>query len=649
MLRQSNEKITALYERLSRDDELQGDSNSIVNQKKMLEDYARNNGFKNLVHFTDDGYSGTNFERPGWKQLMAEMEQGKVGAIIVKDMSRVGRDYLRVGMYTEEFFKNGIRFIAINDNVDSENGDNDFTPFRNIMNEWTARDTSRKIRAVFRARAMEGKRISPSTPYGYLRDPQDKQKWIVDAEAAEVVQRIFRLVIEGYGVYQISDILTADKVLIPSAHWERIGADNQRHKHYQDPYRWRGGVVAKILERMEYMGHTVAFKTHTVSYKDKRSKATAPEERVIFENTHEPIIDPETWRNAQRLRRTVRKPDKQGKPSRLTGLLHCADCGAKMTHDRSMDKRPGRSAKNEYFCSSYRTQTRSCTMHFIRVPVVETLILNALREVSAFARANKQEFIRLVTDSTSMRQDKTAKQQRKKLTAYRKRSNELDTIIRKLYEDNLSGKLSDKRFEKLSDDYEREQEELEQTIERIQSEIDNMEKQTVNADRFLDLVDRYTDFEELTTPMLNEFVEKVVVHERDKGSRYTTTQKVDIYFNFVGLMELPGEKNNVVPDSSTLQKPVSKKAMKTYAPFKQYLERQNASTIRLTISGIERIIGSKLTATAYKYRAYWYPQKNRPLGCLIFNAGYDIEKLDLEQQIILLKRAEEIDVKQFIS
>ncbi|WP_270619089.1 recombinase family protein [Paenibacillus macerans] len=648
MLRQSNEKITALYERLSRDDELQGDSNSIVNQKKMLEDYARNNGFKKLVHFTDDGYSGTNFERPGWKQLMAEVEQGKVGAIIVKDMSRVGRDYLRVGMYTEEFFKSGIRFIAVNDNVDSDNGDNDFTPFRNIMNEWTARDTSRKIRAVFRARAMEGKRISPSTPYGYLRDPQDKQKWIVDVEAAEVVQRIFRLVIEGYGVYQISDILTADRVLIPSAHWERIGADNQRHKHYQDPYRWRGGVVAKILERMEYMGHTVAFKTHTVSYKDKRSKATAPEERVIFENTHEPIIDPETWHNAQRLRRTVRKPDKKGKPSRLTGLLYCADCGAKMTHDRSHDKRPGRSSKNKYYCSSYRSQTRSCSMHYIRVPVVETLILNALREVSSFARTNKQEFIRMVTDSTSERQDKTAKQQRRKLIAYRKRSNELDNIIRKLYEDNLSGKLSDKRFEKLSSDYEREQEELEQTIERLQSEIDNMEKQTVNADRFLDLVDRYTDFEELTTPILNEFVEKVVVHERARSNRYTTTQKVDIYFNFVGLVELPGEKNNVFPVSSTLQKNVSKKAMKAYAPLKQYLEQQSAVSLQLTISEIERVIGRRLTATAYNYRTYWYPRKNRPLANIIYNAGYDVEKLDLVRQVILLKRAE-TDVKQFIS
>ncbi|XID93760.1 DUF4368 domain-containing protein [Paenibacillaceae bacterium WGS1546] len=638
MRRQSNEKITALYERLSRDDELQGDSNSIVNQKKMLEDYARNNGFKNLVHYTDDGFSGTNFERPGWKQLMAEMEQGTVSAIIVKDMSRVGRDYLRVGMYTEEFFKNNIRFIAVNDNVDSENGDNDFTPFRNIMNEWTARDTSRKIRAVFRARALEGKRVSPSTPYGYLRDPQDKQRWIVDAEAAEVVQRIFRLVIEGYGVYQISDILTADKVLIPSAHWERIGADNQRHKQYQDPYRWRGGVVSKILERMEYMGHTVAFKTHTVSYKDKRSKATAPEERVIFENTHEPIIDAETWHNAQRLRPTVRKPDKQGKPSRLTGLLYCADCGAKMTHDRSVDKRPGRGSKNEYYCSSYRTQTSSCTIHFIRVPVVETLILNALREVSAFALANKQEFIRLVTDSTSVRQDKTAKQQRQKLTACRKRSNELDTIIRKLYEDNLSGKLSDKRFEKLSGDYEREQEELEQTTERIQNEIDSLEKQTVNADRFLDLVDRYTDFEELTTPMLNEFVEKVVVHERVKGSRYTTTQKVDVYFNFVGLVDLPGEQDIATSDAENMQKPVTQKAVQAFAPLKEYLERQSAATLQMTIPDIEKIIGSKLMATAYKYRGYWYPQKNRPLACVIYNAGYDVEELDLERQIVLLKR-----------
>ncbi len=648
MQRRSSDKLTALYCRLSKDDLMQGDSVSISNQKLILERYATQNNFSNIAFFVDDGYSGANFERPDWKRLITEVEAGNVGIVIAKDMSRIGRDYLNVGMYSDVVFpNNGVRLIAIENDYDSERQHgNDYMPFINIVNELHVKETSRKIRHVFKVKALEGKHISPSTPYGYLRDPNDKQKWIVDEEAAAVVRRIFQLVIEGKGVYQISDILCADKVLIPSAHWEKIGADSLRKKDFASPYRWRGGVVARIVEREEYMGHTVAFKCHNISYKIKESRATPKEERVIFENTHEAIIDPETWNNVQRLRRVVRKPTKHGEPNRLTGILFCADCGAKLTHDRGIDSRPGRKPKDEYYCSSYRTQTRSCTNHYIRTVVIEELILNALRDVSEYARANKKEFVRIVMENSTIQQEKAATSQKRKLTECRKRSNELNNLIRKLYEDNVSAKLTDKRFEKLSGDYEREQSDIEQTIERLQAEVDSFERQAVNADKFLSLVGRYTDFEELTTPMLNEFVEKVIVHESVKGYRYTRTQDIDIYFNFVGKVELPQEQTDSEPESEYEPKQLSTFAKRTYADFIDFMERQTEPTILLPITEIEKVVGDKLCTSAYKYRSFWYPHKNRPLGRIIYNAGYDIAKLDLPNQTILLQKP--VEMKQAV-
>lgn len=637
MAKQTKNGLTALYCRLSRDDETQGDSNSIINQKMILDKYATDKGFKNLAFFVDDGFSGSNFERPDWKRLIAEVEQGNVSNIIVKDISRIGRDYLRVGMYTEILFQEkNIRFIAIGNDIDSFNQkDNDFTPFINILNEFQVRDTSRKIRHVFKAKALEGKHISPSTPYGYLRDPQDKGKWIVDEVAAEVVKRIYRLVIEGNGVYQIANILCSDKVLIPSAHWGEIGADNLRKSDFKDPYSWRGGVVARILEREEYLGHTVSFRTHTVSYKIKKSVETPKEERMIFENTHQAIIDIETWNIAQRLRKTVRKPTKQGEPSRLTGVLFCADCGAKLSHDRSIDYSGKRSQKDEYCCSNYRTQTRSCTHHYIRTPIVEQLILNSLCDVSDFARVNKEKFVSLVMSNSSMEQEKTIKNQKKKVATYRKRNNELDTFIRKLYEDNIIGKLSDKRFEKLSVDYETEQETIEKSIITLESEIASFETQSVNTDKFLELVNRYTDFTELTTPMLNEFIEKVVVHERVKGHRYTSNQTVEIYFNFVGKVELPSEQAEN-SDTSFALKSISTFAKRHYANLIEFMEKQQEPTLQLTFADIEKALDKKLCDTAYNHRSFWYPNKNRPVGNIIFNAGYDIKKLDIDNQTILL-------------
>ena len=635
MAPQAKDKITALYCRLSRDDEAKGDSNSIINQKMILEKYATEKGFKNLTFFVDDGFSGSNFERPDWKKLIAEVEQGNVGAIVAKDISRIGRDYLRVGMYTEILFQEkNVRFIAIGNDIDSNKQDgNDFTPFINILNEFQVRDTSRKIRHVFKVKALEGKHISPSTPYGYLRDPQDKGKWIVDEVAAEVVKRIYRLIIEGKGVYQISNILCAEKVLIPSAHWANIGADNLRHTDYKDPYRWRGSVIGRIVEREEYLGHTVSFRTHTISYKNKKSVETPKEERVIFENTHQPIIDIETWHNAQRLRKTVRKPTKQGEPSRLTGILFCADCGAKLTHNRGVDPNSNRpNNRDEYCCSNYRKQTRTCTYHYMRTAVVEELIINSLRDVSEYARNNKDQFVELVISNSAMSHDKTVKEQKKKLTVHRKRYNELDNLMRKIYEDNINSKISDKRFEKLSADYENEQASTEQLISSLEIEISESEKQSTNTDKFFELVSRYSDFTELTTPMLNEFIEKVVIYERVKGYRYTTSQQVDIYFNFVGKIDLPTTKE----DEALVERELSTFAQRRFKPFMDFMSAQTDSRINLTIAEIEKVLGDKLGDSYYKYHSSWYPHNHRPLGKIIFNAGYDIQKLDLPNQSITL-------------
>jgi len=628
--------ITALYCRLSRDDELQGDSNSIINQKKILTNYAKQNGFKNLEYFVDDGWSGTNFERPSFQRMIAGVEQNNVGAVIIKDMSRIGRDYLRVGLYTEVLFReHNVHFIAVNDNVDSAKGDDDFTPFRNILNEWAARDTSRKVAAVYRAKSLEGKHIGNHPLFGYLRDPDDKNKWVIDEEAAEVIRRIFQMALEGKGPYQIATILQKEKVLCPSYYLAQKGVGNNKNKDFPDPYRWWGTTIMYLLGRMEYMGHTVNFKTYKNSYKDRNRKTAPKENWVIFENTHEAIIDEETWQTAQRLRKTVRRVNKETQvPSRLTGLLHCADCGGKMYHERGVFKGKQR---NNYVCSSYRKHTSDCTMHHIRADVVEELILDTLKEISTFARKNEKEFIRLVTETSSIQQAETAKAHKKQITKKEKRAAELDNLIRKIYEDNVNGKLSDKRFEKLSAEYECEQEELEQSIAELQSELDSFEDSTTRADKFLELIHKYTSFEELTTPMLNEFVEKVIVYEREKKYRYKSTQRIDIYFNFVGMVELPGTNTEPEPDSDNTQKRYVP-ANTVFTPLAAYLEQQDSPTLCLSFADIEKITSRELCKSAYKYASYWYPGENRPVPNIIFNAGYDVEKVDLDKRTILLAK-----------
>lgn len=532
-------KITALYERLSRDDELQGESNSITNQKHFLEDYARKNGFVNIRHFTDDGVSGTTFDREGFQSMIAEVEAGNVAVIIVKDMSRFGRDYLKVGFYTEVMFKEkGVRFIAINNGIDSSNQqDSDFTPFLNIMNEWYARDSSRKIQAIFKARMQEGKRVSPSVPYGYRRDPDDKQQLIIDPEPAAVVRRIFKLVLEGNGVNRIADILYADKILIPSAYAEKYYPENQHSKSFHDPIRWTNQTIIHILEKREYMGHTVLGKTISESYKTKKRRKATEDELMIFENTHEAIIDEETWNNVQRLIETKRRPKKNGAPPcRLSGLLYCADCGSKLSH--RYNSRNKYDADNSYGCSSYRQYTRNCTMHYIRVSVVENLILETIREVSAYALSNEKEFVKKVREASDVQQEATMKEYRRRLGKAKRRHEELDDLVKKLYESFATGKIPEKHFDRLLSGYDNEQTTLEAEMQELQTGLDRYGADSVRADRFLELVKRYTDFSELTTPMLNEFIEKVVVHEADKSTG-DRVQKVDIYLNFIGAFTVP--------------------------------------------------------------------------------------------------------------
>lgn len=534
-------KFTALYERLSRDDELIGESNSIKNQKQLLENYAHKNGYSPIRHFTDDGVSGTTFEREGFQAMIAEVEAGNVSAVIVKDMSRFGRDYLKVGFYTEVMFKEkGVRFIAINNGIDSANQqDSDFTPFLNIMNEWYARDASRKIQAVFKSRMQDGKRVSPSVPYGYLRSPEDKQKLIIDEEPAAVVRRIYQMVIEGKGVTAIADILTAEKVLIPSAYAKIHCPENNHSKGFTNPYLWSATAVSYILEKQEYMGHTVLGKTVSVSYKTKKRRKAEPDELMIFKNTHPAIVDEETWYLAQKLRKTVRKPSYDRPPHPLTGLVYCADCGHKMTHRQpSPTKKKKYDADDAYICGSYRQRTRNCTMHFIKTSVLWELILTAIREVSDYVRQDEQAFIDKVQQTSTVQIAETQREQKRRLAEATERNGELNTLIKKLYEGNATGKIPDKHFERLLAEYDREQTAPETEIEDLQEQIDSFNEDSTKADKFIAVVRRYTDFTELTTPMLNEFIEKVVVHEAT-GGRTDRKQKIDVYFNFVGQVELP--------------------------------------------------------------------------------------------------------------
>lgn len=519
----------------------------------MLEEYAKNNGFSNLVHYTDDGYSGGNFERPSWKRLVADIESGKVGCVIAKDMSRIGRDYLQTGFYTEVMFRQqGIRFIAITNGVDSnDKNSGEFAPFLNIMNEWYLRDCSRKQIAAYKARGNAGIPTTNHALYGYKKGPADKHHWIIDEEAAAIVKRIFNLTIEGYGISQVATILRKDKVERPSYYMAKNGAGTiQNNVDTSHPYEWIPATVANILSKPEYMGHTVNFRSYKESYKDKKPILRPQEEWLIFENSHEAIVDKETWELAQKLRETKRcYHDRTGEANPLTGLVYCADCGEKMYNHRhktkaknGVDPITGLYPFDHYECSSYaRTNMRgeiSCCSHYINTKALRGIILDTIRLVSQYAIENKDDFIKKVKEASRVKELEEAKNIQKQLRRDKKRHNDLDGIIKKLYESYAMGKIPEKRFEILSAEYEAEQAQLETAIEQTETELTEYTEDKDRIDKFLELAKKYTDFSVLTTPMINEFIDKIIVYKPDKSSG-EREQEIEIYLKFIGKFDVP--------------------------------------------------------------------------------------------------------------
>ncbi len=525
-------KITALYCRLSRDDELAGDSNSIVNQKAILGKYAKENRFPNQTYFIDDGYSGTNFNRPSWNELLERIENGEVAVLIVKDMSRLGRDYLKVGFYTEILFvEKGVRFIAINNGIDSSHQqDSDFTPFLNIINEWYAKDTSKKIRAVMKSKGEAGEHLCTAPPYGYLKSEQNKKLWVVDKEAADVVRQIFALCLEGFGPSQIARILNEKRILTPTAYYQERGLAT-RNPCPQNPYDWDQKSIAGILGRPEYQGHTVNFKTYRQSYKSKRKCFNQEDKLLIFQNTHEAIIDPDIWNRVQELRANKRRPAKTGKTNMFSGIARCADCGEKLYYCTSRNFE----ARQDYFvCSTSRKKGKEvCATHFIRALTLEQKVYHDVMQVISLV-SEQEEAFRLAMGL--MQETKTRRQiadMRQELSSAETRIKELNQLFKRIYEDNVCGKLSDERFLILSGDYEQEQNDLKKRTEKLKREIAKQSEKTEQIDCFIDRIHQYKDACELSPSMLNDLVHAVYVHAPDKSEGHRK-QDIEISFEYVG-------------------------------------------------------------------------------------------------------------------
>ena len=539
MLRQTTQTlITALYPRLSHEDELAGESNSISNQKRILETYARQNGFSNLKWYTDDGYSGANFQRPGFQAMLADIEAGKVGTVIVKDMSRLGRNYLQVGMYTEMIFpQKNVRFIAINDGVDSAQGENDFAPLRNIFNEWLVRDTSKKIKAVKRSKGMSGKPITSKPVYGYLMD--EEENFIIDEEAAPVVRQIYSLCLAGNGPTKIARMLTEQQIPTPGTlEYRRTGSTRRYHPGYE--CKWATNTVVHLLENREYTGCLVNFKTEKVSYKLKLSVENPPEKQAVFENHHEPIIDRETWERVQELRKQRKRPNRYDEVGLFSGILFCADCGSVMYQQRyQTDKRK----QDCYICGSYKKRTADCTAHFIRTELLTAGVTENLRKITSYAAKHEARFMKLLVEQNEDGGRRRNAARKKELETAQKRISELSAIFKRLYEDSVTGRISDERFSELSADYEAEQKELKERAAGLQAELSKSQEAAENAEKFMKVVRRHTSFEELTPTLLREFVEKIVIHESvaldGKRRGKLRRQEIEIYYSFVGKVELP--------------------------------------------------------------------------------------------------------------
>ena len=529
-----SDKITALYCRLSRDDDQQGDSNSIVNQKAFLAKYAKEQGFRNIEYFVDDGYSGANFQRPDWQRMMALVDEGKIGIVIAKDMSRIGRNYLEVGMYTEITFpQNNVRFIAVNSGVDSANqSDNEFAPFLNIINEFYVKDGSKKVRASFKLKGESGEHLTTIPPYGYVKDTDNSTQWIVDDEAAQVVKRIFTLCMDGNGPTQIARILKEEKVLTPTVYQDQKG-QAVRCALPDNPYGWNGSTVSAILERMEYCGHTVNFKTHRQSYKIKKTIENPPEQWKIFRNTHEAIVDEETFERVQELRRNKRRPAKTGKSNLFSGVAYCADCGEKLYYctTQNFEER-----QDHFVCSTSRKKGKDvCGTHFIRAMVLEKGVLKFLQILLWYISDCEDLFREKLGAKRKEEFKKELAAKRRQLTQAQRRIEELDRLFKRIYEDNISGKINDSRFQKLSADYENEQEELTKKIQLWEQEIAKQEEEADRIEQFICRAKKYPVLTELTPAVLNALVNKVYVCAPDKSSGHRV-QDVRISLVCIGFL-----------------------------------------------------------------------------------------------------------------
>lgn len=579
-------KITALYERLSRDDDLSGESNSITNQKKYLEDYAQKNGYTNIRHFTDDGYSGVNFNRPGFQAMISEIEAGNVETLIVKDMSRLGRNYLQVGFYTEILFpQKKVHFLAINNSIDSDKAsDNDFAPFLNIMNEWYAKDTSNKIRSVFDARMKDGKRCSGSIPYGYNRVPSDKQALVVDPVAAEVVKRIFLLANEGKSTRAIAEKLTEEKVLIPSAYAKEYHPEQYNGQKYSNPNLWGMSTVRGILERQEYLGHTVLRKTVGTNFKLHKRKSTAQDEQYLFQNTHKPIISQELWDSVHRRRRRVQRASAWGShTNRLSGYLYCADCGRRLTLQTHYSKRDG-SVQYSYRCGGYASRVNSCTAHSISADNVEALVLSSVKRFSQFVLQDENAFAAELQSLWIERLKTEPKNQQSELQRCQKRYDELSNLVRGLYENLMSGLLSERQYRQLMKQYDVEQTELETKMDAIKSVLAEEREKSGDIRQFIALIRKCKNPTEISDLMFYELIDKIVVYEAEGVSR-ARTQKVDIYFNYVGQVNIDYTPEEVAEIQAQEAQTAAERLQKQRAREKACREKRKAE--RLAANGGE--------------------------------------------------------------
>lgn len=533
MNRQSEERITALYCRLSQDDGREGESNSIVNQKALLNEYARKQHFKNLRYFVDDGYSGTNFDRPSFREMEQMIENGEIGIVIVKDMSRLGRNYLQVGMYTDVIFpNNNVRFIAVNDNVDSAvQTEFDMTPIRNFCNELYARDTAKKITSSFRIKGEQGRHLSVNPPFGYVKDEKEKNNWLIDEEAAKIVRYIFRLCAEGFGPSQIANRLRKEKVLTPTAYKKQKKGEMLP----KEPFKWEKGTIARILEHIDYLGHTENFKTRKKNFRSKSRVWNDKADRMLFENTHPAIIDENTFNIVQEVRSHKHRPTKTGKVSLFSGKVFCADCGAKLYFNTT-----NKSTENQdsFTCSNYRSNTGTCTAHYIRNVTLYKMVFRHIQNVLSYIQQFESVFVKKEMQKSRAEQEEAVERAKVDIVTLKRRDEDLDILFKRIYEDSVTGRLSSERFDKLAADYETEQKELRKKIGELQYLIDNKEHEMYDLKLFLKNVRKYTDPEELTAEMLNNLIDKILVHapDRSNGQR---TQKIEIYYKAVGVIEIP--------------------------------------------------------------------------------------------------------------